>query len=170
MRIAKGFTLIELIIVIILLSIVSALGIGLLSGTDGYAPRVASDQWLSGLRLSQRLALLRQDASNLLTLNITQSSDAWSMSINQGTNELNRFDIDRNRINMHSSNSDFASACDVLPQSTFPMAFYLNGYGNQVNASRTQLSVNQRLCFVGTQSIELCISPSGYAYAGSCQP
>ena len=121
MKLEKGFTLIELIIVIILLSIVSALGIGLLSGTDGYAPRFASDQWQSGFRLSQRLALLRQDAANLLTLNITQSSDSWSMSVNQAGNALSSFDIDRNRINIHSSNSDFVSACDALPQGTFPM-------------------------------------------------
>ena len=166
----KGFTLIELIIVIILISILAGLGIGLLSGTDGFAPRVAMDQLLNSLRLSQRLALLKQSSSELLDVTLSQTSDSWNVSVNFDGAELNSFDIDRNRVSMSGSTSDFASSCDALPLITFPMTFYLDGYGNHVSAARVQQNTNQRLCFIGDDSVELCIGPSGYAYAGACEP
>ncbi len=166
----KGFTLIELIVVIILMSILSALSIGLLSGTDNFSTRIISDQWLTSLRLSQRLSLLKQNPTQLLSLNITQNSNAWLLDIRQAGSSLNQFEVDKKQISIHQSISDFASACSALPQASFPLRFYFNGYGNHVNASRIQLSSNQRLCFSGSQTVELCLSPSGYAYVGSCEP
>lgn len=170
MRLVKGFTLIELIIVIILISILSALGVGLLVGTDGFSARVSGDQWLTSLRLSQRLALLKQSSSALVSMTVTQSSSDWNISIDFSGIQLNSFDIERNRVNFHSTTSDFASSCDALPSATFPLTLYFDGYGDLVTSGRTQLSTNTRFCFENGNSEELCISPSGYAYAGTCQP
>ncbi len=167
---AKGFTLIELVIVIVLITIVGSLGIGLLSGTGAYDARLAADQWLASLRLSQKLALLRQDADNLFTVTVTQSSNEWLLLSSHGSTSVNNINISRDRITLHASNSDFSSSCTVLPVAAFPMVFYFNGYGDQVDVSRVQLTQNQRLCFVAGQTKELCISPSGYAYNGSCKP
>jgi MSHA pilin protein MshC len=167
---ARGFTLIELIIVIILISILSSLGVGLFSGTDAYDARLAGDQWVSSLRLSQKLALLRQNSSELLTVTATQTSNEWLILLTQGTTALNDINISRDRIGLHTSTSDFSSACAALPLASFPIILYLDGYGNHVNASRVQATVNRRFCFVASQTVELCISPSGYAYNGSCEP
>ncbi len=164
----KGFTLIELIIVIILISILSALGVGLLSGTDGYSARVSSDQWLTSLRLAQRLALLKQSNTQLVTMTVTQSTSDWNVTIDFGALTINSFEIDRNRVNFHNSNSDFASSCDALPSASFPLTLYFDGYGDLVTAARNQLTSNTRLCFESGSTEELCISPSGYAYAGTC--
>ncbi len=166
----KGFTLVELVIVMILISIISALGVGLFSSTSAFDARLASDQWLVSLRLSQKLALLRQHPSQLLTFTASQNTDQWDVRVAQGGSELNAINIDRNQVELRSSNSDFASACSTLPLASFPMVLYVNGYGDQVNASRVQLSANTRLCFVATETVELCISPSGYAYGGACLP
>jgi len=166
----KGFTLIELIIVMILISIVSTVGIGMLSGTQAYDARLVADQWLTGLRLGQKLALLRQDASQLLTFTATQGSSEWDLTLAQGGSELNSITLERHNVVLRTSTTDFAGSCASLPQASFPLVFYLNGYGDRVDASRVQANSNVRLCFVASQAIELCISPSGYAYGGSCQP
>ena len=168
MKTTKGFTLIELIVVIILISILSTLGVGLMSGTDQYAARLASDRWLTGLRLAQRLSLQKQNPTNLLSISISQSTDLWSVSIDQASVMISEFDIERERLSIHTSTSDFSSGCSALPLMSFPQLLYFNGYGNLVNSSRAQLTENQRLCFVGAQTMELCISPSGYSYEGSC--
>lgn len=160
----------ELIISIILISILSGVGMALFSSTDQYAARLAMEQWLSAFRFSQRLALLKQDATNVLNINITQSSGSWGASINLAAIPLDTFDLDRENINVHMSTSDFASACSVLPLLSFPTAYYFNGYGDAVTSSSVQLTSNTRFCFAGAESVELCLSPSGYAYAGSCQP
>ncbi len=170
MVLAKGFTLIELIIVIILISIVSALGVGLFSGTDGFSARVSGDQWLSSLRLTQRLAMLKQSSTDLVSMTVTQSTSNWNVAIEFAGTTLNDFDIERNRVNFHNSTSDFASSCDALPSASFPITLYFDGYGDIVSAARNQLTSNTRLCFESGQTEELCISPSGYTYAGTCQP
>ncbi len=166
----KGFTLIELVIVMVLISIISSIGVGLFSSTDNYDARLVADQWLTSLRLGQKLALLRQDANQLLTYSVTQSNSEWSVTLSQGSSELNSLALERNNSVLRSSTSDFASSCASLPLVSFPFVFYLNGYGDRVDASRVQASTNLRLCFVASKSVELCISPSGYAYNGSCQP
>lgn len=170
MKYSRGFTLIELIIVIILISILSGLGIGLFSSSDQYAARLAMEQWLSAFRFSQRLALLKQDAVNVLNLNMSQASGSWGANINLATTALDSFDLDRENINVHMSTTDFSSSCSALPLLSFPAAYYFNGYGDAVTSSSVQLTSNTRFCFVGQESAELCLSPSGYAYAGSCQP
>ena len=169
MALVKGFTLIELIIVIILISILSALGIGLLTGTSGFSARVASDLWLTGFRLSQRMALMKQSSSALLTMSIAESTGDWDVTIDFNSVELNSFNIERNQVVFRSSTSDFASSCNTLPAVSFPLTFYFDGYGDLVTSSRNQLVTNTRLCFVGGETVELCISPSGYAYAGVCE-
>lgn len=165
----RGFTLIELIIVLILVSTLSGLGIGLFSAPDQYVTRLAMEQWLSAFRFSQRLALLKQNPTSILNITFTQSSESWNASISQATNQLDSFKLDRDNINVHMSTSDFSSACSTLPLLSFPAAYYFNGYGDAVTSSSVQLTSNMRFCFVGQESAEICLSPSGYAYAGSCQ-
>jgi MSHA pilin protein MshC len=167
---AKGFTLIELIVVIILLSVLGAVGIGLFSAPSQYAVKLAADQWLSQFRFAQRLAFLKQSASEPIALVVNQTSNSWTVAARQGTSILNTFNIDYDSVSIRSSSSDFSSACSALPAMVFPATFYFDGYGNAVDASRTQLSINQRICLIAANTVELCISPSGYAYEGSCLP
>ena len=169
MKFAKGFTLIELIVVIILISILSGLGIGLFSTSDQYAARLSMEQWLSAFRFSQRLALQKQSASDVLNINIIQASD-WGVTVNLAATQLDVFELDRQGVNVHSSTSDFASACSALALLSFPATFYFDGYGNSVTSGSVQLTTNTRFCFVGEDTFEMCLSPSGYAYVGSCQP
>ena len=170
MKPTKGFTLIELIVVIVLLSIFGAVGIGLFSAPSQYAVKLSADQWLSQFRFAQRLAFLRQSASQPILLSIAQSPSNWSGQISQGGVALNTFSIDFDSVSVRASVTDFTSPCSALPAVTFPVNFYFDGYGNAVNVSRVQLSTNQRLCFTANNTVDLCISPSGYAYEGLCLP
>ena len=166
----KGFTLIELIMVIIVLSILSAVGVGLFSSSEQYTTRLAADKWLTVLRSAQRLALLKQSNTLVLNVNIAQSAQAWDVGIRQGATDLNRFAVERENITVRSSTSDFTSACNSLPAVAFPLTLYFDGYGNATNASRVPLSTNLRLCFSGQTQSEICMAPSGYIYEGSCAP
>jgi MSHA pilin protein MshC len=169
MKSTSGFTLIELVVVIILISILSAVGVGLLSGTDQYSARLAADRWLAGLRLAQRLALQKQNSANLVDITVTDSADVWSMSIDQGAVNLSEFDIEKERLQVRTSTTEFAAACATLPLLILPLTLNFNGYGNPVSAARVQTPTNRRLCFVGAKTQEICISPSGYTYEGLCE-
>lgn len=165
----KGFTIIELIIVIILISIISAIGIGLLSSTDQYTARLASDRWLAGFRLAQRLALQKQNSLELLELSVAETSDSWVFRIRQGSQNLSEFDLEKEPLEIRFSDSDFSASCSTLPILTFPFTSNFDGYGNSVSTTRTQVTQNKRLCFIAGGIEEICISPSGYAYEGTCQ-
>jgi MSHA pilin protein MshC len=169
MKSMKGFTLIELIIVIILISIVSVLGIGLLSSTDQYSARLASDRWLAGFRLAQRLSLQKQNSNQLVTLTVAENSTEWLFSLDQGSINLNEFSIEKERVVVKGSVSDYVNSCDTLPLITFPFSIKFNGYGDVVSATRVTKPANQRLCFIGANVEEICISPSGYVYEGLCK-
>ncbi|MAA71942.1 MAG: hypothetical protein CL679_09480 [Bermanella sp.] len=168
MKSAKGFTLIELIVVIILLSVLGAVSIGLFSAPSQYAVKLAADQWLSQFRFAQRLSFLKQSVSEPVALVVNQSSNNWNSVTRQGSSTLNTFNIEYDSVSVRESSSDFTSPCSALPNMAFPKTFYFDGYGNAVDASRNQLSTNQRICLIATNTVELCISPSGYAYEGSC--
>lgn len=156
--------------VIIVLSILSAVGVGLFSSSEQYTTRLAADKWLTVLRSTQRLALLKQHTSSVLNIQVTQTADAWDMGIRQGSTDLNRFTLAREKIIVHSSSSDFSSACNSLPTVVFPLTLYFDGYGNASTASRVPLTTNLRICLSGQTQTELCMAPSGYSYEGSCAP
>ncbi len=164
----KGFTLIELIVVIVLISILSAVGLGLFSSADQYTARLASDRWLAGLRLAQRLSLQKQNASNLVSMTVSQSSDNWILSIDQAGMNLGEFDIEKKQLDVRVSTTDFSGPCSGLGSVIFPFVLNFNGYGDLVTSVRTQINTNTRLCFIGAQTMDVCISPSGYAYEGLC--
>ncbi|MFY0639632.1 MAG: type II secretion system protein [Bermanella sp.] len=165
-----GFTLIELIVVIVLISILAMLGIGLLSKTQDYSPRFVMDQWLTQIRMAQRLAFAKQNTGTLLQFVVSQNANEWTMSINLDAQVIESYRVERDNVSVRSSTVDFVSACEDIPLLVFPHRFYFNGYGDAVDATDVQLATNTRLCFSGNFDLELCMSPSGYAYAGSCQP
>lgn len=167
----QGFTLIELIMVIILLGILSAVGIGLLPSSDQYTARLAADKWLTFFRLGQRMALIKQNASSLVTLTINENANQWQASLVQGTDVLQLSDIDREGVDLKLTTSDFSSACTALASPSFPQTFYFDGNGDHVTAGRAAINSNLRICVVGGgQQQELCLSPSGYAYLDACVP
>jgi MSHA pilin protein MshC len=55
--VSTGFTLVELVIVIILIGVLSALGIGLLARSSAFSPLLATQQLASATLLAQQAAL-----------------------------------------------------------------------------------------------------------------
>lgn len=167
----QGFTLIELIMVIILLGVLSAVGIGLLPSSDQYTARLAADKWLTFFRLGQRMALIKQNASDLVTLTINQNANQWQASLLQGSDVLQQSEFDREEVDLKFSTSDFSSACSDLASVSFPQTFYFDGNGDHVTVARAAINSNVRICLVGGgQQQELCLSPSGYIYSNTCVP
>ena len=156
MNTQKGFTFIELIMVMVLLGILSAL---------------ARDQWIGVLRTAQRLALLRQDPNNALFLRVSSSGDAWFAQIIQATEVLYEHSIDQTGIDLTYSNTDFVTQCRSLSTASLPMDFIYNGEGELEDNTGAVINFNQRLCILDDdQSLTLCLAPSGVAYEGACEP
>lgn len=165
---SAGFTLIELIMVIVLISVISALGIGLLPSAERYKSPLFTDQLLNALRTTQRLALLRENPSDVLSLLISRTSTEFQLQIMQSGSQVELISIEHTGVNLAFSSSDFTTPCASLAVSVLPYTLYFNGAGERSDASRVQTNTNLRVCILVTPPRELCIAPSGYAYAGSC--
>lgn len=171
MKAQKGFTLIELIMVMILIGVLSTLGIGLLPSPDQYNTRLAADKWLTFFRLSQRMSLIKQNTTDLVRVTIAQDANTWRALLTQGTTTLQDSDLDREGASVKISTTDFSTPCTSLANASFPQTFYFDGDGNHVTAARSAINTNYRICLQGGSDVqELCLSPSGYIYSGSCVP
>lgn len=165
---SAGFTLIELIMVIVLISIISVLGIGLLPSAQNYKSPLFTDQLLNALRTTQRLALLRENPTDVLSLNISRTGSEFQLQILQSAIQVDLISIEHAGNNLVISNTDFTTPCAALTPTPFPYVLYFNGAGERSDASRVQNNTNLRVCVLATPERELCIAPSGYAYVGSC--
>tara|TARA_R110001583_G_scaffold25237_4_gene91498 strand:- start:166 stop:657 length:492 start_codon:yes stop_codon:yes gene_type:complete len=158
----QGFTLIELITVIILLGILSAFAVSRFPSSQRYSTAIITNQLIASLRLAQQTALSRAsvDSVNHTQLNVTGDSDHWRLVVSSGSLTYNaQVGRDDEEIRFGSS---LTGSCSAL--STAPLTVTFDGNGNQVPAQ------NLRVCIDSLTDIELCISSSGYAYEGNCIP
>lgn len=166
----NGFTLIELISVIIILGILARSAIGLFATTESVEANVVKNQLLSSLRVAQQVSLSRQNltapGSQPVSLNMNLVSGSWVFSVwdtdpsGAGNVAFDVSEIERSNTTLRFSDSDFSTACSGLSTST-SMEVEFDGDGNLLN--RSQL----RICVVGDQTIQVCVSSLGFAYEGT---
>lgn len=155
----QGFTLIELITVIILLGILSAFAISRFPETQGYSTTIIKNQFLASARLAQQTSLSRASPNDNVTLNISENSDDWNFVIAGGSGISYSAKIERGSEKIRSG-TNLTAACSALSSSPFTVSF--DGDGNRIPFE------NLRVCIDSTIDFEICISPSGYAYEGAC--
>lgn len=160
-----GYTLIELIAVIIILGIIAASAVGRFADQDSFASRLDFDEWRSALRFAQAVALSRANADTVLEIRFNRVEEQWGYSLFGDADEIYPEVSRTQERTVTSSTSDFSSACTSLTSVSYPFSVYFNPQGNRADNSGASVSANLRLC-IG--DFELCIDPSGYTYDGAC--
>lgn len=164
----QGFTLIELITVIILLGILSVFAVSRFSSSQSYSTTVIKNQLIASVRLAQQTAMSRSSVSSSgqTQLQITGDSDNWFLNITSGPITYNA-QVDRGDEQVRFGTNMLASCSALTASASTPLVLTFNGDGNRVPASALRICVGTPS---STADIELCISPSGYAYEGTCLP
>lgn len=155
----KGFTLIELIMVIILLGVLSVFAMSRFSSGQSYSSVITKNQLLASLRLTQQTALSRASSSENVLLTITSSGGYWSFVTSGGNGNSFSSRIESSNEQIHFGTT-LTGSCSSL--STLPLVLSFDGDGNRIPQS------NLRVCVDSVIDYELCISASGYAYEGGC--
>ena len=155
----EGFTLIELIMVIILLGVLSVFAMSRFPSGPSYSAVITKNQLLSALRLSQQTALSRSFSNQNVTLTITSTGGNWSFVINGGGGGSISSDVEAGSEQIRFG-TNLSAVCSSL--SILPVTISFDGDGNRSPQS------NLRMCIDSDTDYELCISPSGYAYEGAC--
>lgn len=76
---ANGFTVVELVAVLLLMGILAATAMSRMVGSNAYAPALVSQQLVALGRLAQQTALSRQDAS--VSLDVDQNAGDWRFRV-----------------------------------------------------------------------------------------
>jgi prepilin-type N-terminal cleavage/methylation domain-containing protein len=150
----KGFTLIELVMVIVLLGILSVGVSGLFSSKSSYAEYIAKEQLISQGLLAQQIAFGMSATSDPVSLSVTRSSSGQtSFSLTKvGQPPLTEL-LDTSLNSPLVDGSALANGTSVT--------FIWN--------SKAGMSDNTKhsITFVGDKSYRVCFSASGYVYESS---
>ncbi|KPQ01958.1 type II secretion system protein [Marinobacter sp. HL-58] len=145
---SSGFTLVELVMVIILIGVLAALGVGLFAGRSAFSPLLATQQLASATLLAQQAALAGNAAD---TLTIEQGSNSFRFTVGSGTPDPRVFELPREGTSLSVAGG-------------LPLTIRFNGNGTPDSGA------NLSLTFSGDSTFETCLSSLGAVYRGSCQP
>ncbi|MDK9559607.1 prepilin-type N-terminal cleavage/methylation domain-containing protein [Marinobacter sp. M216] len=142
-----GYTLVELVVVIVLIGIISAVGASLFLSRSAFSPLLATQQLSAATLLAQQAALAGNSAGRLT---INQTAEDFVFTVGSGTLNARTFSLDR--------------AGTTLSGASLPLTLTFNIRGEVVGGGNTSLTFN------GESAYQTCISSLGAVYAGGCQP
>lgn len=150
----QGFTLVELVTVLVLTGILSALGVGLFASRSSYTPQLAVETLQSAALFSQQRALADSYSGNPVTLVVSQSTKDWQFAVIEGGNTLDTF---------HASRDGASLSVDgVIMGNGGSQTLSFDGSG--------RTGSNLQVVISGGSLHQLCVSSMGLAYSGACQP
>ncbi|MDK2778819.1 MAG: type II secretion system GspH family protein [Pseudomonadota bacterium] len=150
----SGFTLTELILVIVLLGILSAVAMSLFARPDTFSALAARDQMIAFSLLAQKRALANSGDSATVSLTLVQTSSRWQLSLLQGSNTLVSDNIDRHGLSLSLNGTQLA-----------------DGQSSSINyAADAATGNNYQWRISGAESGAFCITSTGFSHAGDCQP
>jgi len=174
-QISTGFTLVELIIVIVLLGIVSVTALPKLLGKAGAEETTTQDQMISVLRRMQNQAMQQTSAAFCHQLLLTQTQ-LGAPNINpcdavpantQLTTAANpdsglQFRLDANsgivlRVFNHANPASGAVQ-------TLPFSFRFNSLGQAVDNSRARFQNGLNIQIAGAVTYSVCVESEGYIH------
>jgi MSHA pilin protein MshC len=156
----QGFTFVELITVMLLVGILSAVAFSRFANPDIYNEALFVNKLQSYLRLTQQIALSHSspDSTDISQLMIELKDDShWKISILNG---------EQSRVHKLSMNSPI-SLGDQIINSTLLLSFSSKGDLVELQLGSITQAVSKSIALhVGNTPI--CIAPTGYSYEGAC--
>lgn len=163
----RGFTLVELISVMILLSILGIFAMARMTSPALFAPAVVSGAVAAEVRLARQLAAARRDA--VVSVTVDRLGDAWRLRTSSDVDGVLRTELvraDNTALQVASGTAsaflDAATALTLTFDHAGDLSTVLIGATPGTPGSGVNLTV------AGDSTRRLCVYPSGYAHAGAC--
>ncbi len=172
--ISQGFTIVELVAVIVLLGIVGVVVIPRFLAANAFDEIAARDGLLATLRAAQQASLGR----NPVTFEINTAGDDWVFVAKSGGNVVSSFEVPTRSVVIETGSpaasgntcaNDFDDAIDPNFELLFSAKGDLETFTNAGAPISADTSFNGvRICLNDTVASSVCVSRAGYAYAGNC--
>ncbi|WP_430461583.1 type II secretion system protein [Thalassolituus sp. LLYu03] len=150
----QGFTLVELIMVILLIGILSAAGMSLFARSDAFSALAARDRMMAMGLVAQKRALANSGAGGAVTFTVAQSSSSFVFSVLQNSVLLASDAISRSGLSLSLDGSA------MVDGQTETISFAADG----------STGANRQWLFSGSQSRAFCQTSTGFLHDGNCQP
>lgn len=144
--IQSGFTLVELVMVIILIGVLSVLGVGLFTSRSAFSPLLATQQLAAATLLAQQAALAGNAGGSL---RVEQAGDDFRFVVGAGTPVTRTFELPREGTSLSVGGG-------------LPLIINFNRKGAPTNGADTLF------VFSGQSSFSTCLSSLGAVYRGAC--
>jgi len=146
-----GFTLIELVMVIVLIGIMSYGAASLFASRDAYSGFIAKDQLISSALLAQQVALGMSATPNPVSLSVgIDGSDQWAFVLTK---------VGEPAITVTQDPSGSSLVIDGVTITTGSSQLFT--WDSNANLSSGN---NHEVRFVGDTTYRVCFSSAGYAY------
>ena len=152
---ARGFTLVELVAVLIIVSIIGSVVMPRFSNTASFDQTLAHDQLISLVRSAQQLSLSRANVDLYFQDTESELSVATRVS---GAVQISRI-FPKNEVAITAGTVGSGTSCSSI-SSTITLNFDSAGEIETVDDDGFPICLN------GESS--LCISPAGFAHEGAC--
>ncbi len=165
-----GFTVVELVAVLLLLGILAATAMSRMVGSNAYAPALVSQQLIALGRLAQQTALSRQDAS--ISLDVDQNAGDWRFRVlvDDGSSVVTAHEERADLANTSLTVSNGALSASLGPAASLRLVF--DGVGDLAagTVAATVLNTGSGVSVTasGDSVSSVCIGSTGHAYRGNC--
>lgn len=151
-----GFTLIELVMVLVLIGVLSVGGFSLFASNNSYSTFIAKDLLISQARLAQQIALGNPMLVNPASLRVSVSADEW------------RFSVQKSGV-VSPEVASITSSGNTLQVDGTTLA--AGNFRTFTWDQAANLSANHEIRLLGDTSFRVCLSSQGFAYEsqGACQ-
>ncbi len=158
MRQDAGFTIVELVMVILLIGILSVSAIPLFSSKDSFSTRIASEQLVSQFQLAQRVALGMSAQASPVSLAIRADSDTWYFSVTKvGLDPAMASGQETYTVDVEYGNANLSvDGASLSAGNTRTFA-----WDSAANLSPYQ---NHEIRIQAERAYLICLSATGYAY------
>ncbi len=164
---AAGFTIVELVTVIVLLGILSVAAVSRMVSPSDFAPGMVSSAASEQFRLARALAMSREDTSVSLELRAVGSD--WQLrTLTVADGEVRQELVERGTTTVVVDNGAFSGAVNTT--ATLTLQFDSGGSLVAATLGATVLDplLAIRFTIAGASQRMLCAYPSGYLLSGDC--
>jgi len=165
----SGFTLIEMVAVLVLLGILSAVAFPRFATFDSYRDRVFRDTLLTSLRLAQRTALSHNSATVDWRLNRSAAQNwLYALDINSAQQMSEILVSDQTIVYSASLSAGGNIAGNLALSNTLTLRYDQSGNLIWANDGTSSGALNSSMQLTANGQ-QLCISLTGFAYEGTCR-